>query len=316
MSTPDKSHFTRLETKHVPIADLREHPQHLDMPLDQEAFQALCQDVAANGVTNRLVVVQAEVGYEVLAGNQRLKAAKAVGIIEVPVEVISTDDPISVMLADNVLGRPRTKSAIALQVFMYYRAELADQNKIEERKNSGLQKGKKLSVGNDSPRRNIGVSSQSLADKYGFDHHLLLDLADIWRMCQECSDRAIGDDTWTQAVAAIASGECSTSRAKAGVGGRQKTLGKKRGDPKWFKLIVRSATTLGNAWKHWEDILPPTRKASCEAFAESLQHIPDDGIAVIKEALPTWSVGNVEKLANAAAEQLGCRLVKNAKNRE
>jgi hypothetical protein len=265
--------------------------------------------VATNGVTNRLVVVQSEVGYEVLAGNQRLKAAKAVGQKEVPVEVISTDDPISVMLADNVLGRPRTKSAIALQVFMYYRAELMAGDAGKAQQVSGLKKGNSRS-GIIPLRENIGVSAQSLSDKYGFDEHLLLDLADIWRMCQECSDRAIGDDTWTQAVAAIASGECSTSRAKAGVGGRQGTLGKKRRDPNFNELLVKSTVSLGHAWEHWDSLQESYKDLFLANFSDALQNIPEDGVLAIGKAIPQWSQIQAQIVADAAAEKLGMRLVK------
>jgi hypothetical protein len=219
------------------------------------------------------------------------------------------------MLADNVLGRPRTKSAIALQVFMYYRAELMAGDAGKAQQVSGLKKGNSRS-GIIPLRENIGVSAQSLSDKYGFDEHLLLDLADIWRMCQECSDRAIGDDTWTQAVAAIASGECSTSRAKAGVGGRQGTLGKKRGAPDWGGLIGKSSVTLGNAWNNWAQIAESDRDIFYQTFTSALEHIPEDGVVAIAETLPKWSAVQVKTIAEAAAKHLGCRLVKSANNKE
>lgn len=313
-ATPATPNFARIRTDTVLIGELREHPQHLDMPMDTEAFEALCDDVHVNGVTNRLLVAQAEVGYEVLAGNQRLKAAKVVGLEKIPVEIIEAEDPVSVMLADNVLGRARTKSAIALQVFLYYRAELVAGEAGKAKQVAGLKKGSSP-LSNIRQRENIGVSARSLSEKYGFDCQLLLDLADILRMCQEDEDQDKAKENWGEAVAAISSGAVSTARAKAGMGSRIKTLGKKRGDPKWYELVDKSAITLGHCWEHWEDIGPNKREKFCSAFAKSLAYIPDDGIKEISKVLPKWSNSQLKTISDAAIRELKTRRTKLAKTR-
>jgi hypothetical protein len=316
LATIDSGKFTRLSTINLPTVALLEHPQHLDMPLDPEAFQALCADVQTNGITNRLIVTKLEPGaYHVLAGNQRLKAAKAIGLREVPVEVIATDDPICVMLADNVLGRTRTKSAIALQVFLYYREELVSGEAGEAKKALNLKKGSSP-MANHSPSGNIGDSARSLALKYGFDHQLLNDLVEIWRMCHEGGDLKASMAIWGKAVASIASGEVSTSRIKAGMAGRVSTLGKKRGEPDWGDLVRTSTVTLGNAWKNWEAIPDDDRTDFNKAFKASMEHIPDDGIDIISKSLSKWSNSQIKAISKAAANEIETRRTKQQEQEE
>jgi len=312
-TTPATPTFNRISTINLPTVALLEHPQHLDMPLDPEAFQALCADMAANGITNRLIVTKVEPGtYHVLAGNQRLKAAKAVGIREIPVEVIEAEDPVSVMLADNVLGRARTKSAIALQVFMYYREELVSGEAGEAKKAQNLKKGISR-TGNFPLRENIGVFAQSLSEKYGFDRSHLTDLADIWRMCHEGGDLKESMAHWGKVVDAISSGNGCTSRVKAGMAGRVSTLGKKRGEPDWGDLVKTSTVTLGNAWKNWEAIPDDDRTEFNKTFRASLAHIPDDGVDDISKALSNWSTGQIKVMNKATTDELRNRRTKQPK---
>ena len=59
----------------------------LSIPLDEE-FQALVESVAEHGVLEPLLVREVAGGHELLAGERRLRAARAAGLSHVPVRIL------------------------------------------------------------------------------------------------------------------------------------------------------------------------------------------------------------------------------------
>lgn len=84
-------------SENVPVARLREHPANPR----QGDVGAVSESIEANGFFGALVV-QRSTGY-VLAGNHRLKAARALGMDTVPVFYVDVDDEAAmrILLADN-----------------------------------------------------------------------------------------------------------------------------------------------------------------------------------------------------------------------
>ena len=55
---------------------------------DPEALDELVASIQTHGILQPLVVRQADLGYELIAGERRLRASKLAGISEVPIRVI------------------------------------------------------------------------------------------------------------------------------------------------------------------------------------------------------------------------------------
>jgi len=60
---------------------------------DEAALQELAASIRTHGVLQPIVVIKREVGYEVLSGERRYRAAKLAGLAKVPVVVREGDDP-------------------------------------------------------------------------------------------------------------------------------------------------------------------------------------------------------------------------------
>jgi ParB family chromosome partitioning protein len=59
---------------------------------DDDELESLTQSIKTHGVLQPLVVRAAHEGYQLIAGERRLRAAKAAGLAEVPVHVVNLDD--------------------------------------------------------------------------------------------------------------------------------------------------------------------------------------------------------------------------------
>jgi ParB family chromosome partitioning protein len=74
-------------TIRVPVAALVPNPEQPRRHFDEEALAALADSIARHGLLQPLVVRPVAGGYEVIAGERRLRAAVRAGLTEVPVLV-------------------------------------------------------------------------------------------------------------------------------------------------------------------------------------------------------------------------------------
>jgi ParB family chromosome partitioning protein len=74
-------------TMRVPVAALVPNPEQPRRHFDEEALAALADSIARHGLLQPLVVRPVAGGYEVIAGERRLRAAIRAGLTEVPVLV-------------------------------------------------------------------------------------------------------------------------------------------------------------------------------------------------------------------------------------
>lgn len=92
--TPEKSAPTEPaeEVLHVPVARIRPAPWQPRRRFDAAALAELVESVRARGVLQPLWVRPVADGYELIAGERRLRAAVEAGLVEVPVRVMAVDD--------------------------------------------------------------------------------------------------------------------------------------------------------------------------------------------------------------------------------
>ena len=93
---------TYMETGRVvflPARSIRPNPAHPRQSFDEKALAELTDSVRRHGVIQPLSVRRTVAGYELIAGERRLRAAQAAGLSEIPCIVMSMDDAESGMAA-------------------------------------------------------------------------------------------------------------------------------------------------------------------------------------------------------------------------
>lgn len=99
--------------KHIlllPLSALREAPETMQCfrAADEERLQALTESIRHNGVLSLLIVRPMGGGtYEIIAGRNRCRAARALGYLELPciVRDVNDDEAAELQIADNLLHR-------------------------------------------------------------------------------------------------------------------------------------------------------------------------------------------------------------------
>ena len=90
--------------RNLPLSAWHPNPDQPRAVFDEAALQELTDSVRAHGILQPIVVRRSIVGFEVLAGERRLRAAKAAGLTEIPVLVReATDEEMQTLaLVENV----------------------------------------------------------------------------------------------------------------------------------------------------------------------------------------------------------------------
>ena len=83
----------------VPTAEINPNPDQPRRRFDPDALGALAESIRRHGLLQPLVVRRAENGYELIAGERRLRAARHAGLDEVPVVVRQATPPERLELA-------------------------------------------------------------------------------------------------------------------------------------------------------------------------------------------------------------------------
>jgi ParB family chromosome partitioning protein len=88
----------------VAVAAIKPNPYQPRKRFDDDELRQLTASVKAHGILQPLVVRQAEGGYQLIAGERRLRAAQAAGLAEVPVHVVRFDEQqvYEAALAENI----------------------------------------------------------------------------------------------------------------------------------------------------------------------------------------------------------------------
>ncbi len=76
----------------LPVAEIRTNPYQPRRNFDEAALSELKASIAEFGILQPIVVRQGPHGYELVAGERRLRAAKALGLERIPSVVRSVDD--------------------------------------------------------------------------------------------------------------------------------------------------------------------------------------------------------------------------------
>jgi len=77
----------------LPVTRIQCNPHQPRKRFDDDELKTLTQSIMTHGVLQPLVVRAAKDGFQLIAGERRLRAAQAAGLAEVPVHIVNFDDP-------------------------------------------------------------------------------------------------------------------------------------------------------------------------------------------------------------------------------
>lgn len=80
------------ELANLPIGDIRPNPSQMRQKIDGDDLTELAESIKSLGVIQPIVVRPLEEGYELVAGERRLRAAKMAGLEFIPAIVVDMDD--------------------------------------------------------------------------------------------------------------------------------------------------------------------------------------------------------------------------------
>ena len=89
----------------APINEIFVNPYQPRKEFDEESIKSLAESIKEKGVLQPLIVRKKENGYELIAGERRLRASKEAGLTEVPVIVkdLSDGEMLEIALIENLL---------------------------------------------------------------------------------------------------------------------------------------------------------------------------------------------------------------------
>ncbi|MFO0797151.1 MAG: ParB/RepB/Spo0J family partition protein [Gemmataceae bacterium] len=76
----------------LPVGEVKHNPYQPRKRFDDDELASLTDSVKSHGVLQPIVVRQTGEGFQLIAGERRLRAAQAAGLADVPVHVVAFDD--------------------------------------------------------------------------------------------------------------------------------------------------------------------------------------------------------------------------------
>jgi ParB family chromosome partitioning protein len=76
----------------VAVERIQKNPYQPRKAFDDEELSGLCESIKVHGLLQPLVVRQTEEGFQLIAGERRLRAVQSLGLAEVPVRVVNLND--------------------------------------------------------------------------------------------------------------------------------------------------------------------------------------------------------------------------------
>lgn len=99
MKLQRKGEFLSTRVQYVPLGRIRPNPQQPRRSFDEEGLAELAASIRSCGILQPLTVRRAGEGYELVAGERRLRAARIAGLREVPCLVAQVGEEDSALLA-------------------------------------------------------------------------------------------------------------------------------------------------------------------------------------------------------------------------
>ena len=97
-------HTESQEQAKIKVADIRPNPYQPRKIFDDQALQELSQSIQQHGVFTPILVKKSIQGYDLIAGERRLRASKLAGLEEIPAIVVEMSDQemMEIALLENI----------------------------------------------------------------------------------------------------------------------------------------------------------------------------------------------------------------------
>lgn len=94
----------------IPIKDIRPNPYQPRKEFDEEGLRELAESIKTNGVFQPILIRKSLSGYELVAGERRLRASKLAGKKDIPAIVVDFDDKqmMEISLLENIQRKDLT----------------------------------------------------------------------------------------------------------------------------------------------------------------------------------------------------------------
>ena len=99
MRTPRKGEFLSSRVQYVPVDRIRPNPAQPRRTFSREGLEELAESIRTYGILQPLTVRRTETGYELVAGERRLRAARMAGLGSVPCLIARVGEEDSALLA-------------------------------------------------------------------------------------------------------------------------------------------------------------------------------------------------------------------------
>lgn len=99
MKLQRKGEFLSTRVQYIPLGRIRPNPQQPRRSFDEEGLAELAASIRSCGILQPLTIRRAGEGYELVAGERRLRAARIAGLREVPCLVAQVGEEDSALLA-------------------------------------------------------------------------------------------------------------------------------------------------------------------------------------------------------------------------
>ena len=99
MKSRRKSDFLSSRVQYISLAQLSPNPQQPRRSFDEAALRELADSIRAYGILQPLTVRRTPVGYQLVAGERRMRAARMAGLREVPCLAVRSDEEESALLS-------------------------------------------------------------------------------------------------------------------------------------------------------------------------------------------------------------------------
>lgn len=89
---------------HIPIGQIYSHPMQPRKAFDQESLEELASSIREHGIIQPLIVAPLDIGYQIIAGERRHKAAKIAGLRALPciVRNVQRHQQLELSLIENI----------------------------------------------------------------------------------------------------------------------------------------------------------------------------------------------------------------------
>ncbi len=104
------SQYSGTEKNELPIREIRPNPYQPRKEFDENGLKELADSIRENGVFQPILVRKSSVGYELVAGERRLRASKLAGKQNIPAIIVDFDDRqmMEISLLENIQRKDLT----------------------------------------------------------------------------------------------------------------------------------------------------------------------------------------------------------------